>query len=83
MKSSFEPIYHGFYYDEDAQEWIKICGSGELVLYPKLTSYNTWSLSYVDNKDNQNVLIDTDDVEILLQNIKQCQRDCKIEEILE
>ena len=83
MITSFEPIDHGFYYDEDSQEWIKLCGSGELILYTKLTSYNTWSLSYVDNEDNQKFLVETDDTEILLQNMKQYQIDYKIDEILE
>jgi hypothetical protein len=83
MITSFEPIDHGFYYDEDYQEWIKLCGGGQLILYTKLTSWNTWSLSYVDNEDNQKFLVETDDTEILLQNIKQYQRDYKIDEILE
>ena len=40
-------------------------------------------LSYVDNEDNQKFLVETDDTEILLQNMKQYQRDYKIDEILE
>jgi len=82
MIGEFDPKDHGFYYDDDKQEWIKLCGSGELILYTKLTSWNTWSLSHVDKEDNQVFLAETDDTEIILQNIKQYQRDYKIDEIL-
>ena len=63
----FDPLDRGFY--DDKQDWIKLCGSGELILYTKLTSWNTWSISHVDKEDNQVFLAETDDTEIILQNI--------------
>jgi len=34
MIGEFDPKDHGFYYDDDKQEWIKLCGSGELIYTP-------------------------------------------------
>jgi hypothetical protein len=72
----------GFMYDGDQDEWIRKVNSGLLILYKKLTSYSTWSLSYVDNEDYQHYILESDDKVEIINQFKIFIRDSKIDEIL-
>ncbi len=56
------PINYEFYYDENNDEWIKSSYGGEFILYRTFSSYNTWSLSFVDIEEDQHFLIESDNL---------------------
>jgi hypothetical protein len=72
----------GFMYDEDTDEWFRKTNMGLLILYRKLTSYFTWSLSFVDEDDYQHFLIESDNESEIISQFKIVIRDSKIDELL-
>lgn len=76
------PKNFGFMYDEDQDEWVRNTKNGSIILFRKLTSYFTWSLSFVNRDDYQHFIIDSDNESEIISKIRIIIRDSKIDELL-
>lgn len=75
------PTNHGFKYNDDYDEWQKVCGNGMLILWEKPNTIGIWELSFLDSEDYLDSLAMGDEDYIITQFIP-CDRDKKLDQIL-